>query len=693
MRTNVAWDGPPTPTKPILPIPPFDTSFAKSLFAYVDFNLDPILDTESGTRQWDLTAVLPTSQAAVAVPEEAASLLGRRRASLEGACREPTVNELTKFAESGLRGTKVELRSGEKGTFAKHLATYLAGWGMDVNHVALDVDDFDASSTYGPTHVSQDSMWNQGRRENMGRYDSGFGGSSLADRRSSRPSPAESSDSHKLSDAPDPSSSTSATSSDVTPSFIIIDDDIATLKRLLLSYRPPSLLHYAPTLLNKRPQLASRRTRSSTQVRQISAPAATSVIIHFASLTHYKAIKDTLQFALATTRSSTLPEVLVIPKPAGPRRIITALWTATKRPAVDPSLPPIATSPTSPGVQYWTPRLSPAVSNQQDFDTAAAEALAAKGDPTALSPPSRSRTPPTYFPSAPFGHPPSPLGKISDEQVSYFSCVAETMDGTSPSEGMVVQSPNGRPAIYFQPQPRTSRVVSVAKIEAEQQATERDGATPPATSPQLRGAVSAPHEIGLGQPRRGASISSTHSSADSPSFMPPGTPALTLDSFIAASKSRAASGANSPEQVRTPLTNDSSSALQRSNSGTSVQSRPSISRPTLNSTATSPRSPSTSVGIPPRARAVSPPMSPRAEANNSPQLIRPLGSSSPVVRSALPAFGRSRRNTARKSPLPAVPPINVLIVEGASSFWSFSPDRTNALRQIIRSIRRFCRCS
>ena len=47
-----------------------------------------------------------------------------------------------------------------------------------------------------------------------------------------------------------------------------------------------------------------------------------------------------------------MPEVIVIPKPAGPRRVLTALHTAVTKPIVDPFFAPIATSPCRTHVLY-----------------------------------------------------------------------------------------------------------------------------------------------------------------------------------------------------------------------------------------------------------------------------------------------------------------------------------------------------
>lgn len=625
---------------------------------------------------WTATAVLPAPRPSLLGSDAAAgSTLDRPRGAAE-----PKLEELISFADSALRGTKVELRSGERSTFAQHLTMYLAGWGMDVTHVSLDPEPDSVPTAMSP---NGENLWNQGRREMMGKYDGGGSqqgaGSSTSEATSpnpDRPSPVTSSTSTRHSrvtsaDYHPPSASSSVAGDTIHPTnanFIVIDDDVVTLRRLLLSHRTPPALHYAPTLLKQRPQLATRRTRSSTHVRQ-AAIVPPVVIIHFASLTHYRQIKEIVQDALSMSRSTTLPEVLVIPKPAGPRRIITALWTALRRPNIDPLLPPIATCPASPGTQYWTPRLSPSIAHQQDFDSAAAEALSAHSDAGTPGSQPRARTPPCYFPGAPAGHPPSPLGKISDEQVSYFSCVAETMDGTSPSEGMVVQSPNGRPAIFFQPQPRGSRTTSLKKDSKGDEGghesagvSQQSGGTPPTTPPIHRSSISAPHEIGLGHSRRMSSATST--AAD---ILSAATPALSLDMYISAAKTRAVSDSANAD-LKSPVSSPAAS-LHRTGSASSSASRPSlpsnpVARPALVPHYTNRSRGSTGAGLTVTPARVDSPSFASHSGRASPMTNVPVrrysGQSSNVG-------GRARRNTIRRSPtISAVPPINVLIVEGTA---------------------------
>jgi len=574
---------------------------------------------------------------------------------------------------------------------------YLAGWGMDVQHVPLDGEGAPSS---GSSSHGLDS-----KRPSAGsRFDSGFAGTD-----SGTPPGFGSPNSDGSHKSPE-------LSGEPNSNLVIIDDDVSTLRRLLVALRAPPL-HAPPTLISKRPQLATRRARSSPHVRQLhqlqQQGPSQWVIVHFASLTHYKTIKEIVADALATTRSPTLPEVLVIPKPAGPRRIITSLWTALKRPAVDPFLPPIATSPTSPGIQYWTPRLSPALAKENDFDFGGSDSSGSKtGEAHPGATLGKPRTPPTYFspssngfPQSAHLHPPSPLGQNNESQDSYFSSVAEELKEATPSEGMVIQSPDGRSGIFFQPQTRSARSF-FAKEKAASKPMERDRApadglrdkganeshSDPA-SPPSRVSTAAPHEIGLGpsSSRRKSSNSSNHHSDPTSPVMPLGTPALHLDSFISAAKSRANGEDVSPEELPPPT-----EEISRHNSNASAGKRPSASGRHSNSSGGSgpgSNAPSPHIGSvnssphfgPPSRRGTNGAPSPMGNLP-PPTPLGPAAAGAAAARAAGPkvppspssprtAFARSRtgtitgppkgkRRASRKSTLPSVPPIRVLIVEG-----------------------------
>ncbi|SCV70745.1 BQ2448_3507 [Microbotryum intermedium] len=663
--------------------PRLDARKAQVILDHPDVKAD-LREVESfdANSSWVIEGVLSGGVPATSSSADEDTVFGRQRTASEShgvGCQEPTAEGLIRFARTSLQGLRVALHAGENSSFAKHLTHHLAGWGMDLTHIALDHDE--AASTKNGRHKldlsdhSNEPVNSPFR--NLGRSDGftlgGSGGGVPTD-----------------------------LATDPTSNLIVIDDDVTTLRRLLYTLRAPPL-HYHHALPTKRPQLATRRTRSSPHVRQISQvpPTQTTwVIIHFASLTQYKTIKEVVQDALAHAKSPSLPDVLVIPKPAGPRRILTAFWTALKRPTVDPSLSPIATSPSAPGVQYWSPKLSPAVGGDEGAQDLASD----RGEDNVSSSNAsvRVHTPPTNgLPSStPSGHPPSPLGKISDDQMSYFSGMAQNMDGVSPSEGVVFQSPNGRPAIFFQP---STRRVSNGKAHRDRDGSvssvrSRQGSQNATTSPKIGDSfalasssqaapVATPHEIGLGHIRRSSSGSSTTSpKSESPHLIPIGTPALTLDSFILSAKSRAAG--EDPSLMADPAANapsaQPSDSLRRQGSSASLTTR----------RLTTPAS--SSIGVGGGAGSSSPRMGPSgvsaatarrvgsSTSSTSPSMSPSIGSastalagkvatlapatpqtfhSSPTRRPTMNHSPKSRRRPSRKVTLPAVPPINVLIVE------------------------------
>ncbi|KAJ8294510.1 Response regulator mcs4 [Rhodotorula toruloides] len=708
------------PANDPLPKPPFDTAFARSLFSLVGLSLAPSIQSEATSQAWALEALLPAARPKTqSIAEDPSTILGRRRASLETIVgQEPSMNDLKRFADTALAGHKVALHAGENSAFARHLTAYLAGWGMDIQHVPLEGEGLSNGSGGG----SPDSLWKGaalggGRPGVTSRFDSGFETAST--------SPSSTSDGK----APAP-----PVIGEGNPSLVIIDDDVSTLRRMLISLRAPPL-HMAPTLMAKRPQLATRRTRSSPHVRQLhqnqssqphSQQASQWVIVHFASLVHYKTIKEIVQDTLAMSKSPTLPEVIVVPKPAGPRRILTAIWTALKRPPVDPFLPPIATSPTSPGIQYWTPRLSPSLASkeQQEFDFSVNQQQEAsrKGSDSSGTGSAtgqtlgKPRTPPAQFEATGAGRlPPSPLGRVPDTADSYFSSVTEELKETTTSEGMIVQSPDGRSGIFFQPQPRGSRSSSTReKIRAgldrsltSQEIPEHavaDATSRPPSDPPSRVSTAAPHEIGLGSASSSRRVSSAPSHSNSGDIViapvasaPPGTPALTLDSFISAAKSRALGEDVSPEELPPNVMGE---ALSRQQSHTSSnRSIPTPSRRSLSgssgsagpaSNATSPRalggSQSPLYSVSRRGSgsgAVSPIVSPLPQVSSGAAAAgeaaarafaaaraRPATPSSPAGpakartrSSTMVSMPKNKRRTSRKSTIIGVPPISVLIVE------------------------------
>ena len=363
---------------------------------------------------------------------------------------EPNLEQLALFGES-LKGKRVTLYASADGSFAHHLTVYLTAWGMDVTHVSPEgqVDGLDHPSTPSP-YEPQSSY--------SGAYsDSNFSFGPLG----------------KV----DPTQAGSQS-----PSFIFIDDDIDILKERLQSLRYVQQ-HPQPTVPlgpRKRPSLSSHhRPRSSPQMARLMGPnnankqSARVVIMHFTSLGNYKLIRDIMQSIMATSSTSVLPEVMIIPKPAGPRRFLTALHTAVTKPNVDPFFLPIATSPTSPAL----PSTGTAFVGSPTNEHGATNFANSSGSPQSPSPkncsrPHGSRT--NSDRSTKSGDNinkslanvlPSPLA--FPDNVEYFSTTTQRL-GSSPSSGLVIQSPDGQPAgIYFHPRSKTSRTASSQSMERD----------------------------------------------------------------------------------------------------------------------------------------------------------------------------------------------------------------------------------
>lgn len=349
--------------------------------------------------------------------------------------REPTLSELAEFAET-LRGRGANLHASLSSIFARHLTSYLTAWGLDVSHIPIE----EGESSVQP-----------------------------------------------------------AAEGTTAPRFIIIDEDVAVLKRELVKLRsetpnPPSL-HRQRSV--KRPGLF-RNARSTMSVRQTPG----TIIIHFTSLDKYHQVRD----VVATLGLHTPLEVMVVPKPVGPRRFLTALFTAIRQPAVDPVFSPIATSPRSPQIASGS-RTPTGVSQEGFFD--AVDTLHAEPSfiqkarsPLAEHPPSlsiqrASSSDPLRLP------PPSTNDDLVTTPASeYFSRASATRSATSGASGVVLQSPDGRPVgMFFEP-PSSSNLAAFAhrpenvprrSAPSRQTTAETDAIsiTPPSESPSSSRRASA----------------------------------------------------------------------------------------------------------------------------------------------------------------------------------------------------------
>ncbi|KAI0650166.1 hypothetical protein C8Q79DRAFT_369791 [Trametes meyenii] len=410
------------PTPFVLPSrtqPSFKTLILRRLLQHVEAQLDSDVPTKSTMVGRCCTLGITLDRGSPSVVDPAVNLTPEDAAYIGypadmRIAHEPTLDQLTQFAES-LKGRKVTLIAHSKGSFAQHLTSYLTAWGLDVSHVSTEPDVDDAPEA----------------------------GESSPGGKSSSPQGVPAGSIPEEGIAPTPP----VPGSQADP-FILIDDDVPALRAHLQKIRTeqayPLNLH-----TRKRPSLASNhRPRSSPQVARVIGMTAQSsqitphvVIVHFTSLAKFKLVKDAVQSMVVPGNSWTrLPEVIVVPKPAGPRRILTALHTAVTKPIVDPFFAPIATSPVSPSFHATSPLFSmpPA---QRSPGGRSTNSLRTGSDRS-------TRSPKDGLESVSLA-PSSPLG-MSDN-IEYFSDAATKL-GTSPASGLVIQSPDGQPAgIFFHP--------------------------------------------------------------------------------------------------------------------------------------------------------------------------------------------------------------------------------------------------
>lgn len=423
-------------TTEIRPKPYFSTLLLRRILRQIGANLIsdlPPPEAFTSGRTCDLEMVLdrvPVPVPLHVIEETATRSMG-----------DPSLEQLSSFGET-LKGKRVTLYASVRGSFAHHLTSYLTAWGMDVTHVSPDgqVDGF--------ADHSQEDDWIPPYGQS----------SSNADE---RPAPIES------------------------PSFIMVDDDVDVLKERLQALRFEHQPSFMGSGLKKRPPLASR-ARSTSQMARLMGPMSNFgrpvipvVILHFTSLANYKVVRDIMtSITISYTATSTpLPEVMIIPKPAGPRRFLTALHTAVTKPIVDPLFMPIATSPISPGLRDSDGSFFAMGANEMNTSGSANGSVGAglqTQSPTTKQGPrprssrtnsDRSTRSISDAANNTAGIPPSPLAL--PDNVEYFSAAAAQKLGSSPSSGLVIQSPDGQTTgIYFHPRSKNnSRIFSSSPVE------------------------------------------------------------------------------------------------------------------------------------------------------------------------------------------------------------------------------------
>ncbi|KAF9437602.1 ssk1 response regulator receiver [Entomortierella beljakovae] len=281
---------------------------------------------------------------------------------------EPTVQELNRFSRK-LAGLKVILLAKEQSAFAVRLTGYLKSWGISVVRKPIRGDSNNSTGASGDIDtgeylLAEDPPVTPG-----------------AAKRTNTSSSANSSNSSLISPSVKQLSG---------PAFIMIDDDVKVLGQQILKMQssPPS-----PAPISGAPKRPTthRRHKSITSVQQTS-------IIYFTSLPTFKQARDTITFILGTQIPGVnysisnslsgsplgqppfglLPYILVLPKPAGPRRVLTAIHTAIHVPVLDQSYSPIATAPTSPAppIRHFSEEVNPLDRDQYIIDPISNQAFA-----------------------------------------------------------------------------------------------------------------------------------------------------------------------------------------------------------------------------------------------------------------------------------------------------------------------------
>jgi osomolarity two-component system, response regulator SSK1 len=396
------------------------------------------VDEEQGSQRLEITIELEAGST-LNVPD--INEENRRRYPHLRTTGEPSIEELIKTSLS-MRRQRVALHATSKSYFAKHITSCLTTWGTDISHVPIGgEDEFETpvSETASPLGSEAQSVSNI----------------------------MQSSEEQKNDELQQQS-----LNANLPPTFIIIDDDIDTLKNQL------SQLRKAPF------QLKAMTGRQKRQGQASTSSSQTTAVIHFTSLANYKSVKDIIQYITSptTTGSFSLPQVLVIPKPAGPRRFLTALHTTTNKRVVDPIFMPMA-SPMSPGqkqsgidpdtnpLDSATGKITESPGNYFPPDAASmfrpGTPLAPVGKQNPISPGGLLITPKQSgqrgsSPSGCSQNNPGPLSPVGNTEASN-SPVAGLAIGTSPSKKTSSTPPPPSPSVQNQSSTQSSRFINNVK--------------------------------------------------------------------------------------------------------------------------------------------------------------------------------------------------------------------------------------
>ncbi|KAF9004724.1 hypothetical protein BDQ17DRAFT_1240903 [Cyathus striatus] len=431
-------------TRVVRPDPSFNSVLLRRLLHQIGGSLNSDVPFDEGStvgRVCDLGLTLergakPAPTPLVELPED------------EPFVSEPTIEQLAAFIET-LKGKRVTLYASAKGSFAQHITSYLTAWGMDVTHVSPD------GNTDGVIDPSPDDVST----------------SSTMDSRISPTIPSLSTYGANTEPTPPsgvPSNVEARQSGSDPLSFVFVDDDVNVLKERLNMLHAELQPSVVASTMRKRPALITHHRKSSPQITRLRGHSTTSlmrpppvVIVHFTSLSNYKLIKDVIQSVMVTygTTSTPLPEVMILPKPAGPRRFLTALHTAVTKPTVDPFFSPIATSPMSPSVHHSGSFFH----SYHEANAYTSSSMSGRPSGTRSNSDTSSKSGKDGLDHVPTHPAPvSPLGL--PDNVEYFSEAAKQI-GSSPSSGFLIQSPDGQTTGIYFPRTKTSRTPSNQSVE------------------------------------------------------------------------------------------------------------------------------------------------------------------------------------------------------------------------------------
>ncbi|KAG2176421.1 hypothetical protein INT43_005661 [Umbelopsis isabellina] len=223
-----------------------------------------------------------------------------------------TISSLEGFYEL-LKGMKVALYAEDDSLFAKHLTTCLSNWSASVAYFSIGDDD--------NSEKAEDSLEPRPQLYVRTQHGSQVRGST------SPYHPQQ----LKSDDSVNP----------MTADIIIVDDDIQALKQQIANRHAAFA---ADAALRSRQPLRTKKGNASNR------PASQATILHFTSLENYQQVRDIIISNLDpfSKRSFALAHIVAVPKPACPRRILAALYTAWSKTTVGPQYTPIATLPNSP---------------------------------------------------------------------------------------------------------------------------------------------------------------------------------------------------------------------------------------------------------------------------------------------------------------------------------------------------------